>query len=395
MRIITRYVVLDTLLVFLATLGVLTFVMVIYGIIREAQLQGLEPSQAVKIVPFILPDALRATIPATILYATCTVFGRMSGSNEIVALKSLGISPMAVLWPVISLAVVLSLVTVWVNDQAVPWGRAKAQQIVVESIEEIAYGMLRSQRTYTSQSMSIIVKRVDGRKLIQPTITFRSQDENNEMITLTAEEAELRADIKAMTLAITCTNGTLEIGNQGRLRFQDSIEREVPLDHSDKDGGPLPAAGLTTAAIGQQVNKQRDLITAAEDRRAAQAAFQLLTGDFRALQTAASTIDAEKAREIMTYVHKLQTEPHRRWSNGLSCLCFVLIGAPVAIRWRNDDFLKTFFVCFGPILVVYYPLLALGVDQAKNGNWPPVSVWLGNVIFFGVGYWLLRREIRY
>ena len=94
-------------------------------------------------------------------------------------------------------------------------------------------------------------------------------------------------------------------------------------------------------------------------------------------------------------MYRLVIEPARRWANGFSCLCFVLIGAPAGILLRNSDFLTSFFACFMPILLVYYPLLFLGVDQAKLGILPSWSVWTGNVILMICGVWLLRRVQRY
>ncbi len=39
--------------------------------------------------------------------------------------------------------------------------------------------------------------------------------------------------------------------------------------------------------------------------------------------------------------------------------------------------------------------LSWGVDAAKNGTVPPVAVWLGNVILFCCGAYLLRKVIRW
>ena len=79
--------------------------------------------------------------------------------------------------------------------------------------------------------------------------------------------------------------------------------------------------------------------------------------------------------------------PHRRWAGGFACLCFVLVGVPMAICLRNRDFLTSFFLCFLPILIVYYPLMIFGADQAKNGNLPTIFVWAGNgmLMLWGVG----------
>jgi lipopolysaccharide export system permease protein len=92
---------------------------------------------------------------------------------------------------------------------------------------------------------------------------------------------------------------------------------------------------------------------------------------------------------------RLQTEPWRRWANGFSCFFFVVAGIPLAIRLRNSDVLTSFFLCFLPILLVYYPLLAFGVDRAKGGVLPPYTVWLGNVFLLLAGLWLLRKVLRY
>jgi lipopolysaccharide export system permease protein len=67
----------------------------------------------------------------------------------------------------------------------------------------------------------------------------------------------------------------------------------------------------------------------------------------------------------------------------------------MAIRLKHAEFLAIFFVCFLPILLVYYPMLAVSVDQAKDGAFPPPAVWLGNVVLALWGVWLLRRVIRY
>ena len=142
MRIFTRYLLVELAKVFLTTLTALTLMMVILGVVTEAAKQGLGPAQVGRLLPYILPKALLFTIPGTILFAVSLVYGRMSSSNEIVALKSAGISPMAVLWPAFLLATLLSFFAVWLNDLAVSWGEAGMQRVVIESVEDIVYSML-------------------------------------------------------------------------------------------------------------------------------------------------------------------------------------------------------------------------------------------------------------
>lgn len=393
MSLLSRYILFELIKVFGVTLLVLTFGFIMFGLMREAQEQGLDLRQVLQIIPYILPDSLRYTVPAAILLASCMVYGRMSNSNEITAIKSLGINPLAALWPVYIFSFLLSLATVYLNDVAVSWGRAGIRRIVMESIEEIAYSLLRTQRSYSSQHLSIVVKGVDGKRLLQPVISLQSKDKS---VTMSAEEAELRADPDQGLLTIICRNGILDVEGRGRIWFlNDVLERSVPLEHGNTAGEEDHPSYKAMNKIAGAIAKCLSEIDELDNEWAATAAVQMMTADFAGM-TGPEWTTQETVRHLTEQrLFRLQTEPHRRWSNGFSCLCFVLVGAPLAIRLRNSDFLTSFFLCFGPILIVYYPLLAFGVDQAKNGTLPPPTVWFGNVIAGVVGLWQLRAVIKH
>ena len=170
MRQLTRYVLFELIAVFSITLAGITLLLILVGVAQKALSEGLGPGPVLRMVPYVVPVALQVSVPATILLAACSVFGRMSADNEIVAIKSLGISPMVVVYPALVLAFLVSLIAVWINDIAVSWGRTGIYRVVVESVEEVAYGRLRTQRAYTTRQFSINVKDVSGRRLIRPSI---------------------------------------------------------------------------------------------------------------------------------------------------------------------------------------------------------------------------------
>ena len=76
--------------------------------------------------------------------------------------------------------------------------------------------------------------------------------------------------------------------------------------------------------------------------------FGMMTGDFDSLSNATWKANEKEIDNAKTRLYRLHTEPWRRWANGFSCLCFVLVGAPMAIRLRHAEFLAIFFVCFLP-----------------------------------------------
>ncbi|HEV7222570.1 MAG TPA: LptF/LptG family permease [Pirellulales bacterium] len=391
MRLLTRYVLWELLKVFLVALTGLTVILLMYGLVKQAHDEGLGPQQVLMLIPYILPAMMRYTIPATLLFAASSVYGRMSGSNEVVAIKSLGISPMAVLWPCFILSFMLSLLTVWLNDVAVTWGEAGIQRVVIESVEEIVYSKLRTQRSYTNRNVSILVKAVEGRRLIQPTFTFSSGDDKPPM-TITAREAELRSD--GEVLRIAWRHATIDAPGQEATFVLDQVEREIPLTQVSRNGdnSRIPTRVPLSLIPAERV-RVREELDFYRRRRAAEFAVPLATGEFEAFDFQDWQLETNTIHDKWNHLYRLDTEPPRRWSAGFSCLCFALVGAPMAIWRRNADFLTSFFLCFGPILIVYYPLLVFGVEQAKSGALNANIVWLGNAVLAAWGSWMLQRKV--
>lgn len=398
MKIMSRYILIELTKWFLVSLTALTLIIVIFGVSREAIHRGLPPAQVAMLIPYVLPDALRLSVPGTLLLAATSVFGRMAASNEVVAIKSMGISPISILWPMWALAFVLSVVTVYLNDIAVSWGRNGMQSVVINAAEDIAYGMLKTQKRYHSQFFSINVKRVEGKKLVRPHVWIKGHD-SSPTVTIMAEEAELRSDLENGMLIISMRNGSIETtdGNENySIEFPDTMEREIPLYEVSRAGAisKVPSR-MRVGEIPREVTQQKAEIERMENKMAARAANQMLGGDFDGLADEEWKTREQRLDKANSRLCRLQTEPWRRWAAGFSCLCFAWVGAPMAIRRRNQDFLTSFFLCFLPILLVYYPLLVWGVDGAKHGELPAYSVWAGNMLLFAWGAYLLRKVVRY
>lgn len=389
-----RYVLFELIKVFVLALAVFTALMIIVGMAREAIMQNLPPAQVIWLIPYMLPFSLCVAIPVTLLLATTVVYGRMSGANEVLAIKAMGISPLRVVWPALIGAFLISLATVWLNDLAVSWGRRGAQQVIVDALEEIMYSTLRAQRRYSSSSFAINVKRLDDRKLILPTLTLQARD-NAPAVTIMAKEAELRIDRGENVLTILLREATIDVEGRVTGYFSD-YEQEIPLsDASRADVGSATPSAMPLSAIPSQIDRQVETIERYEQELAARSACQMICGDFDALTGPEWDVSQQKLSGYRRNLHRLLTEPHRRWAAGFSCLCFVWIGAPMAIWLRNRDIMTIFFLCFAPILVIYYPALAYGIEGAKNGTIPPYGVWMGNVILAICGAYLLRKVVRY
>ncbi|MGD9126848.1 MAG: LptF/LptG family permease [Planctomycetia bacterium] len=395
MKTLTRYIMTELVIWFSISLFVLTLIILIFVAGREAFQSGLPIMLVLGLIPYILPDALRFAIPGTLLLATTSVYGRLSGWNEIVAMKAQGISPWKMLCPMWIFVFFVSLAAVYLNDLAVSWGRQGAQRYIVESVEQIAYGVLQTQKNYSSPNFSITVQEVEGKKLIQPVVTIKGQDDKPST-RIIASEARLESDRELQELKIVLFNGSISFGGK-KYEFPNKKEEVIiPLrkasNKSDRSDSP---SEIAMREIPSEIEQQKQWIDTLQKRMLVQTTKSLVTGDFDELCGGTWRSLESQLAEADNRLAKLFAEPHRRWSAGFSCLCFAFVGAPMAIRLRNRDMLTSFFLCFMPILIVYYPLLAMSINGAKDGRFPPSTVWLGNILLIIWGAYLLRKVVRY
>ncbi len=309
------------------------------------------------------------------------------------AAEALGISPMAVVWPTLILATFVSFIAVVINDVAVSWGMMGVRQVFLTSIEEVTYSQLSLRHTYSLGKANITVRSVDGHRLISPTLILQASG-NRPAWTISAREAEIKLVPNEGKL-IVCfydfeLQGEVNYSDPGKFQYEISVEDIT--GSAQKNRSP---SNYALSEIGPAIVDQEQAVARIEQANVAQAAFGMLTGDFDSLSSVSWKANEREIENAKTRLYRLYTEPWRRWANGFSCLCFVLVGVPVAVWMRYSDFIASFFICFLPILIAYYPLLAVSVDQAKDGAFPPQTVWIGNIVLALAGIWLLRRVNRH
>ena len=78
---------------FLLALLTMTAIFVLFMVVAEAMRSRLSRrSDIVQLVPYVIPSTLPYTIPVSLLFAVTVVYGRLAGDNEIIAVKTAGLS---------------------------------------------------------------------------------------------------------------------------------------------------------------------------------------------------------------------------------------------------------------------------------------------------------------
>ncbi len=389
----TRYVLRELAKIFLISSLGFVGLMVLVGLAQEALDHGLGPDIILRLIPYVLPKALMFAMPATCLFSACVVFGRLAAENELIAIESLGLPKSVLVGPALVLAFLASLFAVWMNDISFAWSYWGVERVVMESSDKVIYGMLQQEGSFSTDRFSIEVDGVEDRRLIHPVITIRNQKHGDARIIAT--EAVLVSNPETHSLKLTVTKGVVDVDGEPSMTFDDSVTHEIPLMSREEieksTGNP---SHLYLSQIKGAIENQKTELAEIQQENAMLACSQFLSGDLVGLTNVVWDARIEDHDLALQRLNRLHVVPHRRWSQGFSCLAFVVIGIPVAMRLKTSNYATTFGVCFLPILFVYYPLFMLGLNGAKLGTMPPYGAWLGNVACMLIGSLLLVRELR-
>ena len=394
--------------VFLLSLGTLTGLFLIVGLIQQASQMGLTLTQVLNAIPLFVPSTLPLTIPATTLFASCVVYGRLSHDNEVVALKAAGVHLYRIISPAVLLGVLTTAVTASLYHTIIPATQRQLYEQILSDPEEVLYNQLRRDRCLRHPSLPYVmyVRDVQGKRLLDVVIKRRMKAKDPRSgaeiplgygTVARAREAQLHVDLAAGAMSIISDRFVLDDKNaSGSAASTGPFTMDLPDSVSGKEA-KLRISALTWDDLPPRITammQERDEIIQHRDER--------LTEIARIADPALRTLAENDAKQYQyqldiknRQVRNLQAEVYARPALAVSCLVFALIGCPVGIWANRADYLSTFVICFLPTLVVYYPLLLAGSDAGKSGRIPlALGCWLADIILGSVGIGLTWRLLR-
>lgn len=428
--ILNRMIFWELVKVFLLSLTGLTGLFLIGGIIQQATQYGVSPSQLLNIIPLLIPSFLPYTIPATMLFATCIVYGRLSHDNEAVALKAAGVDLLTMIRPAFALGLLTSAVTAGLEFAVIPMTQRMLQEELMSDPEERMYSLLKQERSIRLQNMPyyLYVRDVQDRRLIDVVVKRKSTKDKDASVTepkfdyvARSREARLVIDKKFNTLTVESDTNWVISGNKAIVDSQDNQPFEIALPDAFRRDKLLESLKDRSQTIDWDALPERVAFFKEESDKALltrqvlmdSKPGQLLT-PFEQFQIAEESgikptqipLDPEeRAKQVghfsevskyyMRISRTMDWDYHSRPALALGCLFFAIIGCPMGIWANRADYLSMFVICFLPAIIIYYPLIMAGAGYARDGKVPMViGVWGANAVAAIAGILLMWRLIR-
>ena len=364
LRILDKYIFREVLMTFLFGICAFSAVFIgsgtLFNIAKYITDYGASLPAVIKIFVFSMPSIIIWTFPMSMLLGTLLTFGKMSGSSEITAMKSCGVSFTRIAMPAVIMGLVVSIGAVAFNEYVVPWANTAYRNVIYYEIE--------GNTTMKSQE-HVILKEIEKGQIQRLLYSRYYNAETQQMLGVTMQEFGEDGQVSHVENAEyakwdgenwTMYNGMI-------YDIQDNESKNEHAMHFDKQVLPV------SADPKQIVREQKDLEEMT--MRELKAQISIMKSQFQ--NTA-----------------KWETELYTRVSVPMASLIFALIGVPLGLQ-PNRNTSSAGFAMSVIIIFMYYALMTMGNAFARSGALPALlAVWLPNIVGMIAGAILLRKASR-
>jgi lipopolysaccharide export system permease protein len=435
MNILTRYILRAHLGPFFFSLSVLTGILMVNVVARQLEDlagKGLPASAIVQVFVLSMPHILALTLPMAVLVAVLYTFSQLAAENEITALKASGVHMYRLLAPVFVAAIGMVALMLWFNDDVLPDSNHQLKELLISignksptlQLKEQVLNDIRAGDRRTRYYLEAAkIDHADNRlyDVVIYDLSKPGQDR-----TVYADSGVMAFSPNHTDLYLTLNDGWIhEVDDKRPERFLRTFFQQYQIQ--------IKGVGDTFENTQNDNRSDRELDLAALDSRVlhaqngAREARQKLTQEsLDVLETvlrgpASDPRDtgarpvrlsrlrpgirdelvrdaAIEMRTLATQVRirdsqadSYEVEYQKKWAISFACIVFVLIGAPLAIRFPRGGVGMVIAVSL-TIFGVYYTGLIGGEQLGDKGMVTPFwSMWAPNVLFSVLAIWGLAR----
>ena len=362
MRILDKYIIKELLGPFI--FGIASFSSVFIGTgtmlkIAQAVTQyGASMSSAVKLFIYSLPSIVVLTFPMSMLLAALLAFGRLSGSSEITAMRSGGISFYRLAAPVFMIALFVSIFAMFFAELVVPHSKATYNNVMRNEIQKV--GIQKSQE-------HIMIKDFKGTELERLTYARKFDESNSTMYAVSIQEFENDHLVRMENAekAVWSNNRwTMYNGIVYDLTTEGKVDRSMHFEQQI-----MPVIKTPKAISSEQ--KKPDEMTISELKQK----IKILEREY-----------------VKTNVYEVELQ--QRIAIPVASFVFALIGTPLGLQPNRSSSSIGLGISI-IIIFIYYTIMTVTTALGQGGAIPAaLAAWIPNIVGIVVGCLLVRRASR-
>jgi len=391
MKIIDRYVGRQVLISALFAVAVLSVVLVLGNVFKK--LLDLLVNHDVPIdlilsfISYILPFSLTFTIPWGFLTAVLLVFGKLSAENELIALRSSGISIPRVAMPVFAMSLVAVGICLWINVDVAPRAQKRMQEAFFTIATSNPLALFSSDKVIDEfPGRKIYVGRSEGKELYNLLVYELSDDLVPKSI-MHAHRGELVTDRESKQVLMKLYDARFE-----------QRDDEAPGDVTKIKQGIImkeTVMAIPLQSLYEKNKKKRgpSAMTIEEMMKA-----PAVVGPYQSVARQGDSDLSSRVRETLAAWNAMpsaaKTEVSKRFSTGFASFAFALFAVPLAITAHRRETSIGFMLSLGIAFSYFFLVIVIDTLKEKEQLRPELLIFAPNVIFIAIGAWLFYRLSR-
>lgn len=374
MKTITKYIIKEFIPPLFLGLICFTSILLLNEVFRLTKLfvrKGINPWYLIKLLVYVLPATLVVTIPMAVLIGILLSLGRLSGDNELMAMRASGIGFHQLVYPLLAVSFGIFVFDFVFMDYALPKGN-------------IAYAALKSD-VRRSHSAMVLEEGVVMRELDQEgrMWMFEYQDKKTERLHNVKVWDTYRSGKPRIITANSADVGFE--GGHAQLKLYDGAIYEI--DRAE------PKRYTVTSFKQQNITLEltEDLEHSEYDRQHTRN-MSLITLK-RYIDQIDKQIKKDKREYLVDRLRIARVEYQKKFSIPFACFAFGLIGVPLGIMVRRSGKMVGLGIGLA-MIIVYYILLEVGKNIGKQGVISPFfALWLPNFVVGTLGVVLIIQTV--
>lgn len=295
-----------------------------------------------------LPIIFTQTAPIALLLSTICVFGKLNRDNELIAMRSSGLSLWQISAPNIAVGLLLSILVFSANEKIIPAARLNADKMKGNLEGEKNSGpkeVIHNLTFYGLENRLFFINSFDSKNNTMEGITILEHDNQQNLI----------AKITAK-----------------RAAYKDKLWFFYEFNRLDFD-----AQGHTSDEMIYRQEEITDITETPQDFLQQKKHQELMT-----IPQLEDYIWKLKKSGAMPAVRNLLVELYQRYASSFSSLILALIGIPFSFKIRKRaNIFSSFGICVG-ISFLYYVLTGISLALGKSGMlFPFLSAWITPIGF--------------
>lgn len=313
---------------------------------------GLAVGEFLMILPIFLATSMDIVIPLSVLVAVVLTYGRAASDNEIDTLRSSGVNPIHLLTPGLVFGALMAIVLSMGVDHWKPLAERSVRELSrgVNMVELVQRKLSSGEPEELGDNTLISATSIGADFVLYGVTIQRYEDAGDLAFELYAEEVHWSVEAETNTLTIEPRNFRIVHGGSG----EGTVGTVMRFQFGNEDG-VLSSRAQTTPQL---------------------MAWAARPDEFRG------------GLDLL----QLQSEIAQRQASPYVCIVFVLLGLPVALRFRRSDRVGAFLVAFLLALFFYFPSVKVSKALAEAGTLDPhLAAWSGHVLLVLVSGLFARK----